>query len=296
MSLVRVSKLSKDYGYEKGIYDITFQIEKGEAFGLMGPQGCGKTTILKILTGFIRPDRGRCAIAGRDCFKKAEELKRVIGYLPEDPKFAEEMTGLSMVKFQAELRRKKGLERAFSLADRFGLNLYQKIETMEEDARQKLAILCALWYDAPIYFLDQPMRRLDAIFQNRFMELILEEKERGKTIVIASHIFEDLERICDRVAVLREGRLAALKGMEDLRYSQRKAHVVVFQTEREAVRFSRQEEFFVSEQEGSRLTISMDGEMRPLLERLLEYKIDKIEPQVRDIEEAFVCYYGGGKN
>ena len=201
MSLVRVSKLSKDYGYEKGIYDITFQIEKGEAFGLMGPQGCGKTTILKILTGFIRPDRGRTQRSTVDCFKKAEELKRVIGYLPEDPKFAEEMTGLSMVKFQAELRRKKGLERAFSLADRFGLNLYQKIETMEEDARQKLAILCALWYDAPIYFLDQPMRRLDAIFQNRFMELILEEKERGKTIVIASHIFEDLERICDRVAV-----------------------------------------------------------------------------------------------
>ena len=296
MSLVRVSKLSKDYGYDTGIYDLTFQIEKGETFGLMGPQGSGKTTIIKILMGLVRPDHGRCAIAGRDCYKKSEELKKVIGYLPEDPKFSEEMTGLSMIKFQAELRRKKGLERAFLLADRFGLNLHQKIETMTEETKQKLAILCALWYDSPVYLLDQPMRRLDQIFQNRFMDLLLEEKERGKTIVIASHIFEDLERICDRVAVLREGRLAALKEIEDLRYSKRKAHVVVFQTEREAIRFSKQEEFFVSEQEGCRLTISMDGEMKPLLERLLEYKIDKIEPQVRDIEEAFVCYYGGGKS
>ena len=296
MSLVRVLKLSKDYGYEKGIYDLTFQIEKGEAFGIMGPQGCGKTTVMKILMGFLRQDRGRCAIAGRDCYKKAEEIKKVIGYLPEDPKFSDDITALSMIKFQAELRRKKGLERAFSLADRFGMNLHQKIERMTEEAKQKLAILCTFWFDPPIYILDQPMARLDQVFQNRFMELLLEEKERGKTMIIASHVFEDLERICDRVAVLREGRLVALKEMEDLRYSKRKAHVIVFQTEREAVRFSKQEDFFVSEIEGNRLTVSMDGEMKPLLERLLEYQIDKIEPQVRDIEEAFVCYYGGGRN
>lgn len=295
MSLLRVAKLSKDYGYEKGIYDLSFQVEKGEAFGLMGPIGAGKTTLMKILMGFLRQDRGRCAIAGRDCQKKAEEIKKIIGYLPEDPRFPEDITGLSMIKFQSELRRKKGLERAFQLADLLGLNLHQKVEMMTADARQKLAILCAFWYDPPVYLLDQPMRRLDRILQNRFMEFLLEEKERGKTIVIASHVFEDLERICDRVAVLREGRMIALKEIEDLRYSKRKAHVIVFQTEQEAVRFSKREEFFVSEQEGCRVSISMDGEMKPLLERLLEYHVDKIEPQVKDLEEVFVYYYGGGK-
>ena len=210
MSLLRVSKLSKDYGHERGIYDLTFQVEKGEAFGLMGPVGSGKTTAMKILMGFMRQDRGRCAIAGRDCYKRSEEIKKIIGYLPEDPKFADDMTGLSMIKFQAELRRKKGLERAFLLSDRLGINLHQKIETMTADAKQKLAVICALWYDPPLYFLDQPMRRLDRVGQNRVTELLLEEKMRGKTILIASHAFEDLERICDRVAVLKEGRMIAV--------------------------------------------------------------------------------------
>ncbi|MDO4453273.1 MAG: ABC transporter ATP-binding protein [Eubacteriales bacterium] len=295
MSLLRVSKLSKDYGHERGIYDLTFQVEKGEAFGLMGPVGSGKTTAMKILMGFMRQDQGRCAIAGRDCYKRSEEIKKVVGYLPEDPKFADDMTGLSMIKFQAELRRKKGLERAFLLSDRLGINLHQKIETMTADIKQKLAVICALWYDPPVYFLDQPMRRLDRVGQNRLIELLLEEKERGKTILIASHAFEDLERICDRVAVLKEGRMIALKEIGDLRYSKRKAHVIVFQTEQEAIRFSKQEEFFVSNLEGCRLTVSMDGEMKPLLKRLLDYQVDTIEPQIRDLEEAFIYYYGGGK-
>lgn len=295
MSLIRVSKLSKDYKNEKGVYDLSFQIEKGEVFGLMGPLGSGKTTVMKILMGFVKPERGRCAIAGRDCWKKAEEIKKVIGYLPEDPKFPEDMTGLAMVKFQAEMRRKKGLERAFLLSDRLGISLHQKVEMMSEETKQKLAILCTFWYDPPIYLLDQPMRRLDRIVQSRLMELLLEEKERGKTIVIASHVFEDLERVCDRVALLKNGEMIALKDLEDLRYLKRKAHVVVFETEREAIRFSKQEDFFVSELEGSRLTVSMDGEMKPLLERLLEYQVDRIEPQVRGLEEAFVYYYGGGK-
>lgn len=295
MSLIRVSKMSRDYGHEKGIYDVSFQIEKGEVFGLLGPLESGKTTVIKMLMGFIRPERGRCAIAGRDCWKKADEIKKIIGYLPEDSRFPENITGLTMIKFQAEMRRKKGLERAFLLADRLGLNLYQKVEMMTEEARQKLAIVCAFWYDPPVYVLDQPMRKLDRIVQNRLMELLLEEKERGKTIVIASHVFEDLERVCDRVALLKAGEIIALKDIEDLRYLKRKAHVIVFETEREAIRFSKQEEFFVADLEGTRLTVSMDGEMRPLLERLLEYRVDRIDPQVRDLEEAFVYYYGGGK-
>lgn len=291
--MIRIKNLTKNFGNRNGIFDLSFEVQDGETFGLLGPQGAGKTTVMQLLMGFLMPTSGRCSIHGKNCSTQASAVKPFTGYLPSGAVLPKHMTGISFLRFMAQLQGVKSLERAVKLAERFELELDGKIEKMSKSERQKAAIACAFMHDPAVLLLDEPAFELEPFMKNRLLEFLLEEKGRGKTILFTSRHFEDAERICDRVGILRRGNLVKLDDIAGIRMETRKMFRVSFLSEQEATRFVRSEAFEVREKNGAQLVIAMSGNMRPLLQALGNYEVLEFENEIQNIEEIFQHLYGG---
>ena len=238
MSVIEVKSVTKDYGGGKGVFDISFSLEKGEVFGFLGPNGAGKTTTIRQLMGFIRPQRGRCSILGLDCTSKAAVIQRDLGYIPGEIAFMDDMTGWSFIKFMAAYRGMKNLDRAEELMARFELDSRGKLKKMSKGMKQKIGIVCGFMHDPAVLILDEPTSGLDPLMQNRFVELIREERRRGKTILMSSHMFEEVERTCDRVGIIRQGRLVAVDEVGDRKKAKRRRYTGTLADEAEAAAFA----------------------------------------------------------
>ena len=268
MSVIEVSHLTRDYGHGKGVFDLSMVINAGEVFGFLGPNGAGKTTTIRHLMGFIRPRSGFCTIEGRDCWRQAAEIQRNLGYIPGEITFFEEMNGAEYLRFLQRYRGMPDAGRTAELVERFELTLRGKIKKMSKGMKQKIGIVAAFMHDPDILILDEPTSGLDPLMQNRFIELIQEEKARGKTILMSSHMFEEVERTCDRIGMIRAGKLVALDSTEALRQQYLKSYTVTLDGQEQAADFARD---FGGKQEGCRVTVSAR----------------------QTLEEIFLRYYGG---
>ena len=210
MNTIEIDRLTKDYGRGRGVFDLTFSVAQGEAFGFLGPNGAGKTTTIRHLMGFSRPQSGSCRIGGLDCLTQSPRIQKDLGYIPGEIALPDEMTGLEFLRFLARYRGVSDFSRAEALMARFELDPRGRIRRMSKGMKQKVGIVCAFMHDPAVLVLDEPTSGLDPLMQNRFIELVLEEKARGKTILLSSHMFEEVERTCDRVGILRQGKLAAV--------------------------------------------------------------------------------------
>ena len=183
MGVISIQNLTRDYGLGKGIFDVSFEVERGEIFGFLGPNGAGKTTTIRHLMGFIRPRSGECRINEMDCWKKHDEIQKRLGYIPGEISFFEDMSGREFLKFAADYRKLDRDNRMQEMLDRFELDPKGKIKKMSKGMKQKLGIAAAFMHDPDILILDEPTSGLDPLMQNRFIELIAEEKKRGKTVL-----------------------------------------------------------------------------------------------------------------
>ena len=183
MNTIEMKHLTKDYGNQRGIFDVSFSVKKGEVMGFLGPNGAGKTTAIRHLLGFSTPDHGTCMINGMDCFHKAKDIHRSLGYLPGEIAFMDDMTGKQFLKFAADLKGMKNQGRMQELMDMFSLDPRGRIKKMSKGMKQKIGIVCAFMDSPDLYILDEPTSGLDPLMQNQFVELILEEKKRGATII-----------------------------------------------------------------------------------------------------------------
>ena len=217
MSVIALSHITKDYGGGHGVFDVSFAVEQGEVFGFLGPNGAGKTTTIRQLMGFLAPDSGTCTINGLDCRTQTAAIQKNMGYIPGEPALPDDMRGGEFIRFLAAYRGMRGTGRAGELCERFELDASGRIRRMSKGMKQKVAIVCALMHDPAVLILDEPTSGLDPLMQNRFIDLILEEKQRGKTVLMSSHMFEEVERTCARVGILREGRLAAVEEIGTLK-------------------------------------------------------------------------------
>ena len=217
MSIIDVQNLTRDYGYGKGIFDISISVDSGEIFGFLGPNGAGKTTTIRHLMGFIKPHSGSCKINGMDCFEKRDEVQKRLGYIPGEISFFDDMTGKDFLKFNLEYRKIKDDSRMKEMIERFDLDTKGKIKKMSKGMKQKIGIVAAFMHDPDVLILDEPTSGLDPLMQNRFIELLEEEKKKGKTILLSSHIFEEVERTCNRVGIIRKGKLITVESVETLR-------------------------------------------------------------------------------
>ena len=290
--MIRVKNLTQDYGGRKGIFDLSFEVENGEVFGLLGPEGAGKTTVISQLLGFASASRGRCFINGKSCHTRSAEIMEFTGYLPEEISLPEDMSGLAFVRFMAEIKGIKSIERAQQVAERFELDLDERIRKMSRRTRKKVGIVCAFMHDPAVILLDEPMGGLDALMQGRLNDLILEEKGKGKTILFASHTFEEVERICDRVGMIKKGLMVNVDDIAGIRAAKKKSYIVSFATDEDAQRFAR-EGFEVISLSGRQITVSLKGEMMPLVKALGSYQVVGLETVAQSLEDVFIHFYGG---
>ena len=178
MSIIEISDVTKDYGDNRGIFNLSLTVNKGEIFGYLGPNGAGKSTTIRHLMGFIHADKGTCKIKGYDCYKDSKKIQKFVGYLPGEIAFMDDMKGMEFIKFIADMKGMTDLNRAHELIELFELNPHGKIKRMSKGMKQKIGLVCAFMNDPEILILDEPTSGLDPLMQNKFVDLILEEKKK----------------------------------------------------------------------------------------------------------------------
>ena len=295
MNVIEIKQLTKDYGNKKGVFDLNISVKKGEVFGFLGPNGAGKTTTIRHLMGFIHPDKGQCFIDGLSCSKQSDLIQNNLGYLPGEIAFMDDMTGINFIKFIAEMKGIKDFSRAQELINMFNLDPNGKIKKMSKGMKQKIGIVCAFMNNPDIIILDEPTSGLDPLMQNKFLELILSEKEKGKTIFMSSHIFDEIERTCDRTAIIKDGYLVAVENLNTLTQSKRKSYVITFLTEEMASSFAK-EGFEIKERKGNQVTVTVKGNIKPFIHTLDKYEVTTLDIKTQSLEDLFMHYYGGEKN
>src|ERR1700686_4393665 len=219
VSAIRTSKLSKDYGVGRGLFDLDLEVASQEVFGYLGPNGAGKTTTIRLLMGMIKPSAGAAYVFGLDCRRDYVEVKRKVGYLPGDlPQFGS-LRGREVVAYLGGLRG--GVDRGAvrKLAERFDLDLGRRFREYSSGNKRKLGILLAFMHSPELLILDEPTNGLDPLNQQEFYELLHEARDGGATIFLSSHILSEVEHVCDRVGILRAGKLVRVADLDELRRS-----------------------------------------------------------------------------
>ncbi|WP_297249169.1 ABC transporter ATP-binding protein [uncultured Brachyspira sp.] len=291
MSVIKVDNISKDYGSKRGVFNLSFEVNRGEIFGMLGPNGAGKTTTIRQLMGFIKSDKGSAKILDMDCFVNRENIQLKLGYLPGEIAFMDEMKGSDFIRFIAEMKSIKSKKRINELTDLFELDANRKIKNMSKGTKQKIAIVCAFMNEPEVVILDEPTSGLDPLMQKKFIELILEEKKKGTTIFMSSHIFEEVEKTCDRTAILKDGKLIAIENMEELKSKKNKNFEVVFKTNEEALNFKNKISF-KSELNNNIVKLSIiNNEINNFIKELSNYDILDINSSTQTLEELFLHFY-----
>jgi ABC-2 type transport system ATP-binding protein len=273
--LVQTEALSKRYGGLAALVDCSFGIERGEILGLLGPNGAGKTTLLRLLLGYLKPSSGRASIDGLDCYRQSVDAHRRLSYLPGDARLFPQLDGRETLRFFAELRPGTLLSRALELADRLGLDLSRRVGQMSTGMRQKLALAVALAPDVPLVILDEPTSNLDPTVRRDVTSLLDDARAQGKTVLFSSHVLSEVEDVCDRVLVLRAGRLVDSVRVADVRRQHRiQAQLHGPLTPAPAELASGLE---ITRGENGRVTILTPGDLAPLLGWLAQQPLAELE-------------------
>ena len=292
MSVIKVDNISKDYGSKRGVFNLSFEVNRGEIFGMLGPNGAGKTTTIRQLMGFIKSDKGSAKILDMDCFVNRENIQLKLGYLPGEIAFMDEMKGSDFIRFIAEMKLIKSKKRINELTDLFELDANRKIKNMSKGTKQKIAIVCAFMNEPEVVILDEPTSGLDPLMQKKFIELILEEKRKGTTIFMSSHIFEEIEKTCDRTAILKDGKLIAIENMEELKNKRKKVFEIIFKTEKDADSFADKYNADVMKNQNTYMVKeAVSGEINNFIKDLSNYDVLDINSVTQTLEELFLHFY-----
>ncbi len=292
--VIEIKNLTRDYGNHKGIFDVNINVKKGEVFGFLGPNGAGKTTTIRHLMGFIRAKEGNCTINGMDCFTKSPQIQKTLGYLAGEIAFPSDLPGVKLIDFIAAMKGISNNNRISELLNRFELDPQSKIKKMSKGMKQKVGIICAFMNDPEVIILDEPTSGLDPLMQNRFIELIMEEKAKGKTILMSSHIFEEVEKTCDRTAIIRNGNIVAIEDMESLKKKKQKEYMITFST-KEATKGFEATHCELLDLANKMVTVKLTGRLPEFLEHISHYPITALDIRTQSLEEIFMHYYGGEK-
>src|SRR5437660_6995375 len=217
MHLLQTENLTKDYGRHRALQDVSLTVEAGEIFGLLGPNGSGKTTALRLLLGFLKPTTGRATIAGHDCWRDGVAARRHAAYLPGELRLYENMTGRQLIQFLTRLRGLGDANDLGRLATRFDIDLDRPIAQLSSGMKRKVALLQVLIPRVPLLILDEPTNTLDPSMRDLLLEQLRQAPAQGQAVLFSSHVLSEVERLCDRVGILRRGRLLHAQDIKELR-------------------------------------------------------------------------------
>lgn len=288
-----VRGLTKDYGRGRGVFDVSLEVSSGEVLGFLGPNGAGKTVTMRHLMGFIRAQGGMVEVLGHDCFRDRPLVQAHLGYLPGESSCMREMTARSFLNLMAGMRGLRDRSRMRELADVFELDLDARIGGMSKGNRQKVAIVTAFMARPDVLLLDEPTSGLDPLMQERFLDVVAEERARGAAILLSSHIFEEVGRACDRVAFIRAGRVVMTCSMDEVRSMRGRGYTVEFANVRERSRWELAHGNGPAK--GSALAVELRDvrDVNALIRELSSYDVAEVTSRAQTLEELFLHLYEG---
>lgn len=288
--MIELNGLTKQFPNGKGIFDVTFSIPRGEVFGFLGPNGAGKSTTIRHLMGFMKPSKGTATIDGMDTWKDAAKIQKKIGYLPGEIAFLDGMDGIGFLQLVGGMRDLKNTAYRDQLIDRLQFDIKTPIRKMSKGMKQKVGIVAAFMHEPEVIILDEPTSGLDPLMQRIFIEIVMEQKEKGTTFLMSSHSFSEIERTCDRAAIIKNGEIVVVENIHDLQQKQRRLFDVTFATEAEAKRVKESNLEVVSVID-NRAEIAVQGDYNQFISALGDYKIRNIDIHEQNLEEVFLTYY-----
>lgn len=289
MSLIEIKNLTKDYGNNQGIFNINLNIEKGEMVGFVGTNGSGKTTTIRNIMGFIKPTSGEVKVNGLSSYEHASEISKLIGYVPGEIAFPDLPTGIDFLKCQAEFLNLKNMDYANELIERLQLDPRANLKRMSKGMKQKTALVAALMNDAPIIILDEPTTGLDPLMRDTFLDIIKNEHSKGKTIFMSSHMFEELETTCDKVALISDGHIIDVVNMNDIRNRPVKEFKIEFNNKDNYQKFQKEKyEIIRLQDQYNQVTIKIKTtETGKLLTTLCNYNVKFVSEIPYTLERHF---------
>ncbi len=310
MDIIEVNDLTQDYGHGRGVFNVTFTVKEGEVFGFLGPNGAGKSTTIRHIMGFSRPMSGETKVFGLESFRNYHKILANVGYLPGEIALPEGLTGVEFINMMADLRHSKNTEMLNYLLDLFKLN--PKIETkmMSLGDKRKLAIVTAFMNDPDVLILDEPTSGLDPVMQQNFIDFIKKEKERGKTILLSSHIFNEVEATCDRIAIIKEGRIVSTFETNIIKHNENKSFEIFFENKENYDKFLKTlpraklemryiKQYGIKSVDEKNLKVEIacnDKDINKIVSVLSDFKI-KVFKQVKfTLEDYFMQFYHGDKD
>jgi ABC-2 type transport system ATP-binding protein len=294
--VIHVEHLTKSYGKQRGVVDLTFSVEPGEVFGYLGPNGAGKTTTIRTLLDLIRPTDGAATVLGMDSHRGSVEIHRRVGYLPGEFNLYEQMTAAEYIAFFAQLRGGVDPAYAAELAERLDLDTEMRIKSLSHGNRQKIALLQAFMHRPELLILDEPTQGLDPLMQQEFYRLVAEARSHGRTVFLSSHVMPEIERTCDRVAIIREGRLVAVEDIGDLKAKEIRSLEVHFAAPVEPSAFETLPGVREAVATGDAMRITVAGPMDAVIKALARHEVVDLESHEPSLEEIFLTFYGAASD
>ena len=299
VNTIEVINFVKDYGHGRGVFDISFKINSGDCYGFLGPNGAGKSTTIRHLMGFSKPDSGKCLINGQDPIQYHDKIFMEVGYLPGEIALPLGLTGYEFYKMQAHLKRIENLDFAEKIIKRFNVVLDLRCSEMSLGMKRRLAILNCFMNDPDILILDEPTSGLDIGMQQEFINFINEEKKRGKTILFSSHLFNEVHDTCNRIGIIKDGKIVSEFSENDFLHSSTKTYLITFSTLTGLNSFLRNFKLYTFNEvykEKLEVKISIDAnDTDKFLNALTKYKISDFKEIKVTLEEKFLSFYNEDK-
>ena len=291
---IEVEHLTKDYGHNRGVFDISFRIKEGEVFGFLGPNGAGKSTAIRHLMGFSKPQSGHTKIFQMDTFDNYHQILSKVGYLPGEISLPSGLNSKGFIQMMKGLYKSK-IDRTAELIQYFDFKLNDiPLNKLSLGDKRKLTIITAFMHDPKVLILDEPTSGLDIKTQQKFIEFIKDEKAKGKTILLSSHIFSEVEATCDRIAIIKEGKIVAEIDSKDLNFAKNKTYLLTFENSEQAKNFKLKfkNKFNVINTLGKTLILEIpDSKINLLIKSISNYQIKDFSHAKETLEKYFMKYY-----
>lgn len=300
MNVIEVNHLTKDYGSGRGVFDVSFQIHEGEVFGFLGPNGAGKSTTIRHLMGFSKPQDGNTKILGMDSFKEYSKILNNVGYIPGEIALPQGLTGYEFIKMMQDMYHIHNDEMLNKMLNLFELKdnvLKGDTKHMSLGVKRKLAIVTAFMSDPKVLILDEPTSGLDPVMQQRFIDFIVEEKKRGKSILLSSHIFSEVDATCDRIAIIKDGKIVSEFDANDLKHATLKQYRIVFDNNKDFIDFKEDLDNniinIIKEDSNNNVVFITceDKNINLVIDYLSKFKIKEYNNIKESLEDYFMKFY-----
>jgi len=293
MLAIETENLTKYYGKHRGVLSLFLQVKEGQIFGYLGPNGAGKTTTIRLLMSLIRPTDGKVKVLGLDLNKSSLEVRRHVGYVGGELSLYEDLTGKELLNYLGNLRRNIDWKLVSDLSELFECDLTRPIRELSRGNKQKIDLIQAFMHKPKLLILDEPSIGLDPLMQHAFLELLDKVKKEGRTVFLSSHNLAEVEKICDEIGIIKEGRLVAVESVESLRQKFLKHIEVEFKSVPPLEAFAGIPNVREIKSKGMIFEFVISGQLDPMLKRIAEFEIENLTSKDISIEDIFMTYYSG---